>query len=398
MQRDERLRVLWVALLALGVMGGVVAFAWRSRATPADGDDLRVLRPPEPVVPATADPRRDAVEAGCEVDPERPPAIAFDLPGNRLDVGALKQNVVVEREVVVRNTGRGVLCIRDVETGCGCVKAEWVGAARVAPGAAGTLKVKVDTAGREGTQEKAVRLFTNDPARRVAEFVVHAEVRLGIVVGALSGAGGPMVYFGQHAPGQAATGKVRLRSPKDEPEWTVTAVESLQTDPALRTTFRWKLLPTEPSDERSRCYDLELVHPGRPDVGAFYEAVRVRTTHPERATIDLQTQLHVLQKFYTGPLRATFGFVRRDGKVPTKTVYVMAGEAGTDFVVKGAVVEGEGFVADAPRRVKEGWAVDVRYDGRARDVGRVAATLVVAIDDAEVAELRVPLEAHVAGG
>lgn len=398
MTRDERVRLVLVGCLALLVMGGVVGFAWHARAQHAD-DDLTAPGVLAPVVPTVRPPvDRDVVEAGCEVDAERPPAVAFDLPGDALDFGELKQNVVVEREVTVRNTGRGVLCVRDVETGCGCVKAEWLGANRVAPGAAGRVKIKVDTNGREGVQEKSVRLFTNDPKRRVAEFKVRSEIRLGIVVGATMGSGGPILYFGQHAPGTSATASVRLRSPLDEPEWKVTSVESLQPDAATRTTFRWSLRAVEPNDSRSRCYDLEVVHPGRPDVGAFYESIRIRTTHPERGVIDLQTQLYVQQKFYTGPVRATFGFVRRDGKVPAKTVYVMAAEAGTDFVVKGATLEGEGFVADPPRRVKEGWAVDVRYDGRPRDLGRVTATLVVSVDDAEVPELRVPLEATVTGG
>jgi hypothetical protein len=78
-------------------------------------------------------------------------------------------------------------------------------------------------------------------------------------------------------------------------------------------------------------------------------------------------------------------------------VFVLPGEAGQKFRVTGVRFEGTGFAAGAPREVPEGWAVDVRYDGLARGAGPVKAVLVVAIDDAEVPEVRVPFEADVAG-
>ena len=53
-------------------------------------------------------------------------------------------------------------------------------------------------------------------------------------------------------------------------------------------------------------------------------------------------------------------------------------------------------VVDAPRKVPEGWAVEVRYDGKSRASGStVEATLVIRVKDDELKELRVPLRATI---
>ena len=399
MDRDNRLRVVLVAALALGVMGGVFVAGLVARrdadasAHPADGgrfdvadrNGARGYRDHEGVMPE-----------GCEVDVNAPPAIAFDLPGEVLDFGSLRQGVQVEKTLVVRNTGRGVLCIRDVETGCGCVKADWVGDAHVLPGSTGSLHVRVDTTGKEGVVEKSLRVHGNDPNRKIAELKVRLDVRVGIVVGTLPGSGMGGVNFGTHAPGKSAMVALRLKSPKEDPAWDVVGVESGAVE-AERTAFTWKLVPAEPNDPVFRCYDLQLTHPGRTALGPTIERIKIKTSHPDRPEILLDTQIQVVTKFYPSPIAGRFGFVRKDGVPPARTILVMAGEATTDFALTSAKVEGTGYVAAEPRRVKEGWAVDVRYDGLPRGGGPVKATLVVAIADPEMPEIRVPLEATVMG-
>jgi len=140
-----------------------------------------------------------------------------------------------------------------------------------------------------------------------------------------------------------------------------------------------------------------VTHPGRVELGTTNDRVTVTTTHPERRAIEFDAMLHVVTKFYAAPTRASFGFLRASDPAPMKTVYVVPGEAGAPFTVTGATVEGAGFTAGTPRATKEGWAVDVRYDGRARASGKVAATLVIAVDDPEMPVVRVPLEGHVMG-
>lgn len=408
MSGTERLRVLLVGLLAAAVMGGVVFVALRGRhAASADGDldggPDGGLRPrlPHPVG-RTGTSRRDAMPVGCETTEANPPGVAVDLPDLLLDLGARRQGEVVQRDVTVRNTGSGVLCIQDVETGCGCVKAEWLGDKHVPPSAAGTVRVTVDTAGRENRNEKSVTLYTNVRGAPTVQFKVRVDVRLGIVVGAMHG-GLPSSYlqFGTRPPGRPSTVTVRLKSPKDEPAWTVTGVAPVEPSAGAAATkptaYAWELKPAEPADPDFRCYDLVVTHPGRVELGTTTDRVAVTTTHPQRRTIEFDAMLHVVTKFYPAPTRASFGFLRAQDPAPMKTVYVVPGEAGATFTVTGASVDGVGFSASAPRATKEGWAVDVRYDGMARASGKVAATLVISIDDPEMPVVKVPLEGHVMG-
>jgi hypothetical protein len=395
MDRADRLRVAWVAALAVAVMAGVVASALHLRSQGGGRDPFDVAGGDDPRdrVPETPRRRGEApLPAECEPREGFAPVAEVDLPGGRLDFGDLRQGVVVEREVPVRNRGTGLLCVTDIETGCGCVKADWVGESRIPPGGTGALKIRVDTAGREGPQDRTVVLYVNDPARRTVSFKVRLEIRLGLVV--VSG-GGHTVSFGTRPAGRPASLPVRIRCPKDERPWEVLGVESALAE-GERTAFTWRLDPVEPAAEGSREYDLVLTHPGTTRLGPAYERIRVRTSHPERPEILLDTQVLVVPKYYAQPPKVSLLRVRREA-VNTRTIFVLPGEPGATFRVKGARVEGTGFAAATPRTVPEGWAVDVRYDGAARGAGRVKATLVVEVDDAELPEVRVPLEAEVLG-
>jgi hypothetical protein len=350
--------------------------------------------------------------SGCDVDPKSPPVVALDLPaeppipgaapgagvpGKTIDLGMVKQGEKIERKVTVRNTGSGVLCISDTETSCGCVKADWDGDSHIAPGASGTFTIRVDTAGKEGTQKKWVTLYTNDPRQPTVSLYVNLEIRLGIVLGSAPGFYGTLLVLGTHASGRPATGVVRLNTPKEEREWKVLSVESLA-PPDRRSTFAWELVPAEPNDPRYRCYDLKITHPGRAELGRDSQPLLIRTDHPERREIRIEAELTVESKYYASPPRGNFGFVRAADTPPTRMFEIRPGEPGTPFEVKSARLEGDGFVVGQPRRTKEGWVVDVRYDGQKRGQGQVAATLVVSIDDPELPELRIPLAAVATGG
>src|SRR5262245_10698737 len=182
MDRADRFRVAWVALLAVGVMVGVVASALHLRALGRSHDPTaREPGTEVPYVPRKR-PREQPLPAECEVEPGREPKAELDLPAGGLDFGSQRQGVVVEREVKVRNTGKGTLCILDHDTGCGCVKAEWVGGNQVPPGGTGTVKIRLDTAGRDGPVDRTIVLYLNEPQRRTLAFKVRADVRLGVVV------------------------------------------------------------------------------------------------------------------------------------------------------------------------------------------------------------------------
>lgn len=395
--RSERLRFLLIAAATLAVIGGAVVYALVNR--PRVGDEPVV--PPASPSPAHASPRPSygpPMPAGCDFDASRSPRLVLDdVPGNRLALGRCRQGEQVERRVTVRNTGGGVLCVRLVETGCACVHAHWEGDIHVQPATSGTLSIRIDSTHLEGLNEKWVTLYTNDPQQQPGTVItVSLETRLGIMLGGAPAWSAYRLAFGTRAAGRPATVALRLRSPKEEPAWTILGVESLAVPESRRSKFTWELVEAAADAPDFRCYDLKVTHPGRTELGPDTQPVRIRTSHPGRPEILVDADLTVAAKYYATPVEAKFGTVRAGDVASWKTFELRAADAGREFRVTAARIEGRGFLASEPRRIEGGWAADVRYDAATRAAGLVEAKLVFVIDDAELPEVSVPLAARAA--
>lgn len=97
------------------------------------------------------------------------PCIEVEQP--EFNFGRIQAGTRVKHAFVLKNTGHRDLIIRKIQPSCGCTAA--VPAQRViAPGNSTSLDVEFRSAGRQGTQQKSVLLFTNDP--------VHSEVKVWI--------------------------------------------------------------------------------------------------------------------------------------------------------------------------------------------------------------------------
>lgn len=285
-----RVRVAQFALLAIGVAAGVVGYTLATRPRSHGGAGS------ESGSPAARAPMGKPMPAGCEVDRTNPPVLEFvGLDKGRLALGAFKQGDQIDRDVTVRNPGRGVLCIRDQETACGCVKATWRGDPHVPPSGSGTLSLHIDTTGRDGWQEKWVTLHSNDPNQHIgAVMTVTLDIRLGLVV-----EGGAVVTplgFGLRAPGEASVATLHLRCPRDDSEWAILGVESLALPVSRRAKFTWALKRVNPEDPLFRRYDLHITHPGRTAFGHDNQLIRITTSHPERPDIQADADLTVVAK------------------------------------------------------------------------------------------------------
>jgi hypothetical protein len=236
-----------------------------------------------------------------------------------------------------------------------------------------------------------VTLYTNEPGRREAVFHVAFEVKLGILVAQTANVTlGSVVFFGRHAPGKPGTAVVRLKSPKDGPEWAVKDVTG------AKTKFVWSVAPAEPNDPLFRHVDVTVTHPGSDQLDLNDETLTITTTNPDRPEILLQSQLLVAKRYYTSPPAVRFGFVGGSAAATPRVVDVFPGEEGTLFKVTKADVVGSGFTASAPAdRGREGWRVEVRYDEQRREKGPIEARLVIHVDDPEIPTIEVPIRAEV---
>jgi hypothetical protein len=89
------------------------------------------------------------------------PALVLDK--NEYDFGEVEEGKMVEAKIGFKNIGEGTLEIIDVKTSCGCTAA-LLSSKKLAPGEKGTVRIELDTAGREGKMTRTVSLYTNDPS------------------------------------------------------------------------------------------------------------------------------------------------------------------------------------------------------------------------------------------
>ncbi|MCR5453777.1 MAG: DUF1573 domain-containing protein [Bacteroidales bacterium] len=97
-------------------------------------------------------------DSTATVDTALYPTIEFDTAV--FDFGKILQGEQVGTVFTFKNTGKADLIIRKVETSCGCTVPEY-DRAPVKPGASGTIRVRFDSDGKNGTQYKTVKVISN---------------------------------------------------------------------------------------------------------------------------------------------------------------------------------------------------------------------------------------------
>jgi hypothetical protein len=394
-------RVLYAtSALAVLVMGLVVFLGMRSRDDEGSGPPSAFSNSPYSTFPS--DPNRDVEEVpgGCRYDADHPPRLVFDLPPDGVSFGAVKQGVKIERDVTFRNEGSGALCIRRVDSGCGCIKARLVGEKRrYEPGEAGTIRVILDTKGREGQQKKTITLFTNAENDPLRKFVVRAAITLGMRVGP------SFLNFGRATVGQPAKATIRLRTPKDDADWEVTSVEGTRLVGEKPLPYEWTV--NEIPDPRDLIREVVVVHPGlsSKDDRSFKDEIVVRTTHADHPEYRVPAHLLVVPPILAVPPRAVLGYV--PSRLPPPRVRLVPGDTSVEFRITKLEFElprgaenregGPGFVAKMGQDDAGEWWVEVHYDGKPRKAGPLKATLVVHTDLDRMPELRIECFATVEG-
>ncbi|MCU0420368.1 MAG: DUF1573 domain-containing protein [Cyclobacteriaceae bacterium] len=101
------------------------------------------------------------------------PALKLSLLS--FDLGRIKQGNTVLRQVVLKNTGKAELAIREVQPNCPCVSAA-VASTTLKPGQETMLTIGFDTQGRSASQQKAVTIYSNDPKMPVQRVTLTAFV------------------------------------------------------------------------------------------------------------------------------------------------------------------------------------------------------------------------------
>ncbi len=93
----------------------------------------------------------------------------LDFKEKSKDFGDITQGDKVEHVFVFTNSGDAPLVISNVAVTCGCTAPAWP-KEPIAPGATGELKVVFNSAGKMGTQNSVIRIYSNasEPIEKVS--------------------------------------------------------------------------------------------------------------------------------------------------------------------------------------------------------------------------------------
>lgn len=97
------------------------------------------------------------------------------LPENQYNFGKVKEGTTVTHTFELVNKGTDILNIKDVRTSCGCTAA-LVSSSQLKPGEKGTLKVDLDTKGRNGKMSRTISIMSNDSQQPTKVLTIYAEV------------------------------------------------------------------------------------------------------------------------------------------------------------------------------------------------------------------------------
>ncbi|WP_345951075.1 MULTISPECIES: DUF1573 domain-containing protein [unclassified Mucilaginibacter] len=100
----------------------------------------------------------DSAKTGTTVNAANAPVMKFETESH--DFGKIKQGDKVTYEFKYTNTGKSPLIITDAYATCGCTTPE-IAKEPIQPGAASTVKVTFNSAGKSGLQDKLVTIVAN---------------------------------------------------------------------------------------------------------------------------------------------------------------------------------------------------------------------------------------------
>jgi len=84
----------------------------------------------------------------------------MDFKDTVFDFGSIKEGDVVSHDFEFTNNGKNPLIISGAKGSCGCTAPEYP-SEPIPPGKTSVMKVQFNSAGKEGHQEKSVRITTN---------------------------------------------------------------------------------------------------------------------------------------------------------------------------------------------------------------------------------------------
>lgn len=94
------------------------------------------------------------------------------LSHSEIKFSGLRNGVLLEREILIKNTGKELLQIRSIVPNCSCLEA-FIDQRSINPDASGKIKLRFNPGSRTGRQIKSVMIYSNDPINPVQKISLN---------------------------------------------------------------------------------------------------------------------------------------------------------------------------------------------------------------------------------
>lgn len=104
-----------------------------------------------------------------------PLAPILEIPFPIYNFGEVEEGTIISHDYLIKNTGKGILEIKEVQPGWGCSVAHYDEA--IPPGGEGKVTLTINLKGVEGPVWKIATIFSNDPQKPTVSLNLQGTVR-----------------------------------------------------------------------------------------------------------------------------------------------------------------------------------------------------------------------------
>jgi uncharacterized protein DUF1573 len=294
------------------------------------------------------------------------------FPQARFEFGQVMSGAVVERDFIVKNNGSAPLVIQKVAMTTPLLVTRQTH--EVAPGAQGTIHLKLDTASLAGNFKGTIVVFLNDPALPEAPLAFE-----GTVVPAIELSPMP-AFFVSGLRGRGGRAAIEIVNHESQP----LRIEGVEHP---RDRFTTQLETLQPGQR----YRLTLnLKPDGP-VGKTTGAILLRTSSKKMPTLTVAANTYLYGRVRTFPDGVDFGTVRANDPDRASQTLMIYQVDGSDFRVK-VSTDVPGCQLKSERGPKgDRYQVTVSLIGRALKAGPIKGSITIETNDSQFSKLTVPV-------
>lgn len=231
-----------------------------------------------------------------------------------LELGKMQQNQVLERDIMVRNTGDEALEIYELSTSCPCTFPEIIDEV-IEPGETGLIHVTFQSKTYQGDVHKVIEVYSNVPDGSYSEIGIRVYVEAPVFVHPDD----RKLDFGDVSNGSTPTTYASFLSDEEELE-----IEVLEMNEAL---FDCEVLAAEDGDDSAKRLALSLKADAL--AGPFREIIRVGSSAAGASEIDLEVFGRIESELMADPDRVNFRMVAPGSELSHDLIIRSAGQAFT---------------------------------------------------------------------